>query len=152
MPPRTGGIAGPFEAWLAHRSLATLALRLDRQCANALGVAEALRGAPGVSHVRYPGLPDDPGHAVAARQMRRFGPVVTFELADRETAERFLAAARLVHEATSFGGVHSSAERRGRWGGDDVAEGLIRFSAGIEDTADLVADVRAALGAATGPG
>ena len=111
----------------------------------------AARGT-GASQVRYPGLPDDPGHAVAARQMRRFGPVVTFELPEREAAERFLAAARLVHEATSFGGVHSSAERRGRWGGDDVAEGLIRFSAGIEDTADLVADVRAALAAATGPG
>ena len=148
---RTGGIVGPFEAWLAHRSLATLALRLDRQCANALAVAELLHGAPAVSQVRYPGLPHDPGHAVAARQMRRFGPIVSFELDDRAAAERFLASARLVHEASSFGGVHSSAERRGRWGGDDVAEGLIRFSAGIEDTADLVADVRSAL-AATAPG
>ena len=144
---RTGGVAGPFEAWLAHRSLATLALRLDRQCANAQAVAEALRDQPGVAGVRYPGLPDHPGHAIAARQMRRFGPIVTFELADRDAAQRFLAAARLVHEATSFGGVHSTAERRARWGGDDVAEGLVRFSAGVEDTADLVADVCSALAA-----
>jgi cystathionine gamma-lyase len=75
--------------------------------------------------------------------------VLTFTLADRAVAQRFLAAATLVAEATSFGGVHASAERRGRWGTDDVPEGLIRFSTGIEDAADLVADVRAALERAT---
>jgi cystathionine gamma-lyase len=138
-----GAIPGPMEAWLAHRSLATLQLRLDRQDANALALAEALRGR--VSGLRYPGLPDDPGHKVAARQMRRFGCVVSFTLPGEEAAEEFLGALRLVMQATSFGSVHSSAERRGRWGGDAVEPGFIRFSVGIEDTADLVADVLRAL-------
>ncbi|PKV86780.1 cystathionine gamma-lyase [Streptomyces sp. TLI_146] len=140
-----GAIPGPMEAWLAHRSLATLQLRADRQSANALAVAEALLDRPEVSGVRHPGLPSDPAHRQAAAQMRRFGCVVSFDLPDRAYAERFLAALRLVDDATSFGGVRSTAERRGRWGGDKVAEGFIRFSAGAEDTADLVADVRRAL-------
>jgi cystathionine gamma-lyase len=140
-----GAIPGPMEAWLAHRSLATLQLRLQRQDANALAVAEALRDRPEVSALRYPGLPGDPSHEVAARQMRRFGCVVSFTLRDEASAERFLGSLRLVMQATSFGSVHSSAERRGRWGGDAVEPGFIRFSAGIEDTADLVADVLQAL-------
>lgn len=140
-----GAIPGPMEAWLAHRSLATLQLRADRQSANALAVAEALLDRPEVRGVRHPGLPSDPAHRQAAAQMRRFGCVVSFDLPDRAYAERFLAALRLVDDATSFGGVRSTAERRGRWGGDKVAEGFIRFSAGAEDTADLVADVRRAL-------
>ncbi|GAA1798591.1 cystathionine gamma-lyase [Actinomadura chokoriensis] len=138
-----GAVPGPMEAWLAHRSLATLQLRLDRQAANAMALAEALRGR--VSGLRYPGLPDDPGHEIAVRQMRRFGCVVSFTLPDEEAAETFLGSLRLVMQATSFGSVHSSAERRGRWGGDAVEPGFIRFSAGIEDTADLVADVLQAL-------
>jgi cystathionine gamma-lyase len=140
-----GAIPGPMEAWLAHRSLATLQLRLQRQDANALAVAEALRDRPEVSALRYPGLPGDPSHEVAARQMRRFGCVVSFTLRDEASAERFLGSLRLVMQATSFGSVHSSAERRGRWGGDAVEPGFIRFSAGIEDTADLVGDVLQAL-------
>ncbi|PJE99452.1 cystathionine gamma-lyase [Streptomyces carminius] len=145
-----GAIPGPMESWLAHRSLATLELRTARQAANALAVAEALREHPGVSDVRHPGLPDDPAHEAAARQMRRFGCVVSFTLPDKGFAERFLAALRLVGEATSFGGVRSTAERRGRWGGDAVPEGFVRLSVGVEDAADLVADVRAALERATG--
>ncbi|MFJ3663491.1 cystathionine gamma-lyase [Streptomyces sp. NPDC090119] len=140
-----GAIPGPMEAWLAHRSIATLPLRVDRQNATALAVAEALRGRPEVSGLRYPGLPDDPSHAVAARQMRRFGCVVSFTLPTRERAERFLEALRLVEDATSFGGVRSTAERRGRWGGDAVPEGFIRMSVGAEDADDLVADVLRAL-------
>ncbi|MFF1479469.1 cystathionine gamma-lyase [Streptomyces sp. NPDC058301] len=147
-----GAIPGPMEAWLAHRSLATLQLRADRQSANALAVAEALLERPEVSGVRHPGLPSDPAHRQAAAQMRRFGCVVSFDLPDRAYAERFLAALRLVDDATSFGGVRSTAERRGRWGGDKVAEGFIRFSAGAEDTADLVADVRRALNEASAAG
>lgn len=143
-----GAIPGPMEAWLAHRSLATLQLRIDRQCATALELARVLAGHPDVTGLRHPGLPDDPSHAVAARQMRRFGSVVSFELADRARAERFLEELRLVDDATSFGGVRSSAERRGRWGGDAVAEGFIRFSVGAEDPADLIADVLRALDAA----
>ncbi|UCA47782.1 cystathionine gamma-lyase [Streptomyces sp. WA6-1-16] len=143
-----GAIPGPMEAWLAHRSLSTLQLRIDRQCTTALALAEALAKRAEVTGLRYPGLPTDPSYAVATRQMRRFGSVVSFELADRDTAERFLTALRLVDDATSFGGVRSTAERRGRWGGDAVAEGFIRFSVGAEDREDLLADVEQALDAA----
>ncbi|MFE6127123.1 cystathionine gamma-lyase [Streptomyces sp. NPDC056437] len=140
-----GAIPGPMEAWLAHRSLATLQLRSERQCANAMAIAEALGGRADVTGLRYPGLPTDPSHKIASQQMRRFGSVVSFVLPDREHAERFLDALRLVDDATSFGGVRSSAERRGRWGGDAVPEGFIRLSAGAEDEDDLVADVLRAL-------
>jgi cystathionine gamma-lyase len=129
----TGAIPGPFETWLAHRSLATVAIRLERAEANAGAVAGALQARPEVSGVRWPGM----------------GPVLVFTLPSADAAQRFLASSRLVAEATSFGGVHSSAERRARWGTDDVAPGFIRFSAGIEDTADLVSDVLAALDAST---
>jgi cystathionine gamma-lyase len=124
---RTGSILGPFEAWLAHRSLATLGLRLERQQANARALVEALEGR--VTHVRWPGL----------------GPVISFALPTADAAQAFLDACELVSEATSFGGVHSTAERRARWGTDDVPEGFIRFSAGIEDTEDLVRDVLQAI-------
>jgi cystathionine gamma-lyase len=134
-----------MEAWLAHRSLATLHLRIDRQCASALALAKALDARAEVTGLRYPGLPDDPSHAVASRQMRRFGSVVSFVLPDRAWAERFLDGLRLVDDATSFGGVRSTAERRGRWGGDSVPEGFIRFSVGAEDPEDLIADVLRAL-------
>ncbi|HEV2813087.1 MAG TPA: PLP-dependent transferase [Solirubrobacteraceae bacterium] len=140
----TGAIPGPFEAWLAHRSLATLGVRLERQCANALAIALAVsaRGIPTL----YPGLPSHPGHDVAVAQMGGlYGPVVSFVLAGAEEAQRFLSSCSLVAEATSFGGVHSSAERRARWGIEPVAEGFVRLSAGVEDTDDLVADVLGAL-------
>ncbi|NNN32671.1 cystathionine gamma-lyase [Streptomyces sp. S3(2020)] len=140
-----GAIPGPMEAWLAHRSIATLQLRVDRQNATALVLAEALKGRPDVTGLRYPGLPDDPSHKVASQQMRRYGCVVSFTLASRERADRFLDALRLVDDATSFGGVRSTAERRGRWGGDAVPDGFVRFSVGAEDPEDLVADVLRAL-------
>ncbi|MGW2179710.1 cystathionine gamma-lyase [Streptomyces sp. NPDC001732] len=140
-----GAIPGPMEAWLAHRSLATLELRIDRQCATALTLAEALGRRPEVTGLRYPGLPSDPSYPKAVRQMRRFGQVVSFVLPDREHAERFLTELRLVDDATSFGGVRSTAERRGRWGGDAVPEGFVRFSVGAENPEDLVADVERAL-------
>lgn len=145
-----GAIPGPMEAWLAHRSLATLELRVDRQCANALALAEALAGRREVTGLRYPGLPEDPSHPVAVRQMRRFGSVVSFVLPDRERAERFLSELRLADDATSFGGVRSTAERRARWGGDAVPEGFVRFSVGAENAQDLVADVERALDVALG--
>ena len=135
-----GAIAGPFEAWLLHRSLATLALRLERQSANALALADFLRGRSDVSDVRHPGR-----HATAARQMRLAGPLVGFTLDGAERAQRFLGGLELVAEATSFGGVHSTAERRARWGTDAVADGFIRFSAGCEDIDDLLDDVKQAL-------
>ncbi|MFF4848302.1 cystathionine gamma-lyase [Streptomyces sp. NPDC001194] len=140
-----GAIPGPMEAWLAHRSLATIQLRAQRQWTNALAVAEALSDHKDVTGLRYPGLPADPSHKTAARQMRGFGSVVSFTLPDRAHAERFMAALHLVEDATSFGGVRSTAERRRRWGGDPVPEGFIRLSAGAEDTDDLVTDVLRAL-------
>jgi len=140
-----GSVPGPFEVWLAHRSLATLALRLERGSANALALAELLSARDDVIDVRYPGLPGDPGHEIARRQMLGWGTIVAFDVGSRERAERFLADCELVTEASSFGGVLTTAERRGRWGGDDVTEGFIRLSAGCEETADLVADVERAL-------
>lgn len=145
---RAGAVLGPFEAWLAHRSLATLDVRLRRQCASALALAQTLAARVGddLVAVRYPGLPDDPAHALAARQMRSFGTVLTFDLGDdAERARELLRRCELVIEATSFGSVHTMAERRARWGTDPVTEGLIRLSVGIEDVEDLRADLIQAL-------
>lgn len=144
---RMGSIPGPMEVWLAHRSLGTLSVRLKQQCASALDVAGFLKAHRKVSRVRYPGLPSDPSFATAVRQMQMFGPVIGFELADRAAVERFFAASRLVSEATSFGGIHTSAERRLRWGADAVGEGFVRLSIGIEDVRDLLDDFAAALDA-----
>ena len=91
--------------------------------------------------MRYPGLPQDPAYAIASRQMKKYGPVVSFVLEGEGQAERFLAACRLILQATSFGGVHTTAERRARWGGDAIPEGFIRLSAGCEDTQDLLDDM-----------
>ena len=144
-----GAVPGPMEVWLAHRSLSTLDLRLERQSANALAIAEYLNSRADVRGVRYPGLPSDPAFTVASRQMQRYGPVVNLTLADRECAERFLDACDLITESTSFGGVHTTAERRARWGGDAVPEGFIRLSAGCEDVRDLIDDVTQALDCAS---
>jgi cystathionine gamma-lyase len=142
-----GAIPGPFEVWLAHRSLPTLAIRLERACDNALAIARLLAARDDVEGVRYPGLPGDPGHEVARRQMSGYGMVVSFDVGSAGRAERFLKAAQLVTDATSFGSVHTVAERRARWGGDAVPQGFIRLSAGCEDTADLLADLERALDA-----
>ncbi len=142
-----GAIPGPTEVWLAHRSLLTLDVRLERQCKNALAIARFLAARPEVESVRYPGLPADPAHLIAARQMHYFGPVVSFVLPDRASAEKFLAACQLVYEATSFGSVYTSAERRARWGGDAIPAGFIRLSVGCEDESDLIADLAQALDA-----
>jgi cystathionine gamma-lyase len=141
----TGAIPGPFEAWLAHRSLPTLDVRLERACSTAQALAERLAGREDLEAIRYPGLLSDPAHEIASRQMSRFGTIVCFTLPSGQQAEDFLAACRLVNESTSFGGVHTSAERRARWGGDDIAEGFIRLSVGCEDAHDVIADVEQAL-------
>ena len=141
----TGGVAGPFETWLAHRSLATLDVRLHRASASAQRLAEALAARGDVADVRYPGLAHHPQHALAARQLGgRFGTVLAFTLPDEGRAQAFLAACELVVEATSFGGTHTTAERRARWG-DVVPEGFVRLSVGLEDADELVADVSRAL-------
>lgn len=128
----TGAIPGPMETWLAHRSLATLGVRVERQEATAAAVAELLRGRGDVADVRWPGV----------------GAVVCFTLPDAAAVARFFAGSDLIIEATSFGGVHTSGERRVRWGADDIAEGFVRFSCGIEDTADVLGEVGRALDAA----
>lgn len=143
-----GAIPGPMEVWLAHRSLATLPLRLARQCDTALQLANRLAHHPAVVGVRYPGLPTHEGHAIAAKQMAAFGSVLSFDLGSQAAAEAFFGALTLVRESTSFGGVHSSAERRARWGGDAVGPGFIRFSTGCEHPGDLIGDVLQALDAA----
>jgi cystathionine gamma-lyase len=140
-----GAIPGPMEVWLAHRSLPTLPLRVPRQCASAMRLAEALANRPDVAAVYYPGLTTHPGHDVAARQMRAFGTIVSFDLGTRARAEAFLQGLALVREATSFGGVHSMAERRARWGGDAISEGFVRFSVGCEAAGDILDDVEQAL-------
>ncbi len=147
---RTGCIPGPMEVWLAHRALATAQLRLERMGENALALARFLCDRAPVRGVRYPGLEGDPSHAIAARQMQWFGPIVSFELPNRLAAERFLSACTLVTEATSFGSVHTTAERRARWGGDVVPDGFIRMSAGCEHIDDLILDLTHALEIAAG--
>ncbi|MGY1803559.1 cystathionine gamma-lyase [Blastococcus sp. SYSU D00922] len=144
---RTGSTPGPFEAWLGHRSMSTLDLRLTRQAANAAAVAEVLAASPAVGGVRWPWRPEDPSHALATAQMLRPNGVVSAELADEAAVARLLAGTRLWTAATSFGGVHSTIDRRAQWGGDAVAPGFVRLSCGIEDTADLVADLSVALAA-----
>jgi cystathionine gamma-lyase len=142
----TGSIPGAFDAWLAHRSLFTLDLRLARQSANAAAVVEALAGRADVTALRWPGRPGDPAYDVASRQLRRIPGIVGFDLGSADRVARFLASSRLVAAATSFGGVHTSADRREQWG-DDTAPGFVRLSCGIEDAADLVADIIGALDA-----
>ncbi|MCT7659218.1 cystathionine gamma-lyase [Mycobacterium deserti] len=140
-----GPILGAFEAWLVLRSLGSAGLRFERQCLNAQALAVMLRAHPAVRSVRYPGLPDDPSHRVATSQMKRFGGVLAVELQDAAAVHELVARSELLIASTSFGGMHSSVDRRARWG-DPVSDGFARISAGIEDTDDLVADVEQALG------
>ena len=140
-----GAIPGPMEVWLAHRSLPTLPVRVSRQCDSAMRLAQTLAGRSDMTAVYYPGLPSHPGHEIAARQMRAFGTIVSFDVGSRARAERFLGALALVRQATSFGGVHSMAERRARWAGDAIGEGFIRFSVGCEAVEDILSDVTQAL-------
>ena len=139
-----GPILGALEAWMLLRSVGSFGLRFDRQCQNALALATALASHPAVRCVRYPGLPDDRSHPVAVNQMRRFGGLVSVELADADAVHALVHRSELLVAATSFGGIHTSVDRRARWG-DAVPDGFARISAGLEDTDDLVADVVAAL-------
>ena len=145
----TGSIAGPFEAWLALRGVRTLPVRFARQQATAGELARRLAGHPAVSRVRYPGLPDDPGHAVAARTMRGFGAMVAIDLPDADAARALTERVALWVPATSLGGVESLIERRRRIPSepDTVPEGLVRLSVGLEDVDDLWDDLSSALDA-----
>lgn len=140
-----GPILGPFEAWLLVRSIGSAGLRIERQNQNALALASMLEKHPAVRSVRYPGLPSDPAHPAASRQMEKFGGLVSVELADAATVDRLVQRSRLMVAATSFGGIHTSVDRRARWG-DPVSPGFARISLGIEDTDDILADFAHALG------
>jgi cystathionine gamma-lyase len=139
-----GPVLGAFEAWLVLRGLGTAGLRFERQCHNAQAVAAMLRGHPTVRRVRYPGLTDDPAHPLAAAQMRRFGGLISVELSDAAAVHALVQRSELLIATTSFGGIHTSVDRRARWG-DPVGEGFARITLGIEDTDDLLADVKHAL-------
>jgi cystathionine gamma-synthase len=143
---RWGAIPGPFESWLALRGLRTLAVRLERAQATAALLAERLERHPAVFRVRYPGLAGHPGHDLARRQMDGPGAMLSFELADAATADRFLDALELATVATSLGGVETLLERRSRRRGEEqLPPGLVRVSVGLEDGEDLWADLGAAL-------
>lgn len=140
----SGAVPGSFEAWLVHRGIETLEVRLDRMCTSAGVVAQRLADHPAVANVRYPGLSQDLSYAIAKRQMAGFGFLIGFELPDAARAERFLTECPLVAQATSFGSTHSSAERRVRWG-DAVPQGFIRLSVGLEPVEALWAAIDTAL-------
>jgi cystathionine beta-lyase/cystathionine gamma-synthase len=143
-----GGIPGPFESWLVLRGLRTLALRAERQSENALALARHLATHPRVRAVHYPGT-TAATLATAGRQMPRgFGPLLSFEVdGTAADADAVVAASRLILPATSFGGVESAWERRGRWASETAPESLIRLSAGIEPAADLLTDLDRSLAA-----
>lgn len=139
-----GSIPGPAEAALVHRGLETVDVRLARMCETAGVIARRLSAHNRVTNVRYPGLENDPSHEVAARQMRAFGFLIGFELESEAAANHFLESCKGIVNATSFGSVHTSAERRARWG-DDVAPGYIRLSVGVEPCDALWGGIEAAL-------
>lgn len=127
----SGAVLGPFEAWLLHRGLETLELRLERMCTSAQTIAERLASHPASRGLRYPGLPGDASHGAVGGQMANGGFLIGLTLDSAGLAERFLSACPYLAQSTSFGATHSSAERRARWG-DAVPEGFIRLSVGVE--------------------
>jgi len=146
----TGSVLAPFDCWLLRRSLSTLALRVERQCTNALTIALSLARHPAVAHTLYPGLPRHPGHATAVRQMKGgFGAMISIRVhGGRERAMRVAAGTRLFRRATSLGGVESLIEHRAsiEGPGSTTPEDLLRLSIGIEDGDDLCRDLARALG------
>jgi cystathionine gamma-synthase len=148
-----GAVSGPFDAWLTVRGIKTLAIRMERHSSNAQAIAEALVGHPALEAVHYPGLPDHPGHDIAARQMLNFGGMLSVSLKGGAAAARtFAESTELFQLAESLGGVESligypsemtHASVRGT--ALEVPENVVRLSVGIEDVDDLVADVLDAL-------
>jgi cystathionine gamma-lyase len=150
-----GAVLGPLDCYLVHRGVKTLAVRMERHCANALELARALEGAPGIRRVIYPGLASHSGHAVAARQMRHFGGMVTVEIeGGLSEARRFCSALRVFALAESLGGVeslcahpasmtHATLPRDLRLA-RGITDNLVRLSTGLEHVADLIEDVRQA--------
>jgi cystathionine gamma-synthase len=148
-----GAVPGPLDVWLALRGLKTLAVRMERHSQNARAVAEFLREHPAVKQVFYPGLPDHPGHEIAARQMRDFSGMVSFTMrGDADAALEVARSTRIFQLAESLGGVESLIEHPGQMThasvagtGAEVEDTLLRLSVGIENEADLVADLKQAL-------
>jgi cystathionine gamma-synthase len=149
-----GAVAGPFDSWLVLRGIKTLGVRMDRHQANAARIAEFLLGHPAVASVLYPGLPDHPGHEIAAKQMSGFGGMLSFRLrGGEEQALKVCERAQVFTLAESLGGVESLIEHPGRMthasaAGSplEVPADLVRLSVGIEDAEDLLADLEQALG------
>jgi cystathionine gamma-synthase len=147
-----GAVAGPFDAWLTLRGIKTLGVRMDRHSANATRIAEMLQRHPRVASVLYPGLPDHPGHEVAAKQMRQFGGMISFRMQTEAEAVRVCESTKLFILGESLGGVESLIEHPGRMTHASVAGSalevpadLIRLSVGIEDVNDLIHDLEIAL-------
>jgi len=147
-----GAVPGPFDAWLTLRGVKTLAVRMERHCDNAERLVAALVGHPAVERVLYPGLPEHPGHEVAAKQMRRFGGMVSIVLRDEQSALELCARTKLFTLAESLGGVESLIEHPGRMthmsvvgSALEVPAELVRLSVGIEDADDLIDDLLSAL-------
>ncbi|GAA0987458.1 cystathionine gamma-synthase [Acrocarpospora macrocephala] len=149
-----GAVAGPFDAWLTLRGLKTLAVRMDRHCDNAERIVDLLLAHRKVTEVLYPGLPGHPGHEIAAKQMKRFGGMISFRVAGGEAAAvEVCNRARLFTLGESLGGVESLIEHPGRMTHASVAGSalevpadLVRLSVGIETVDDLLADLSQALG------
>jgi cystathionine gamma-synthase len=149
-----GAVCGPFDAWLTLRGVKTLAVRMDRHCDNAERIVEYLSVHPAVAQVYYPGLPEHPGHEVAAKQMRRFGGMVSFAAAGGEAAAiEICNRAKLFTLGESLGGVESLIEHPGLMthasaSGSplEVPADLVRLSVGVETVDDLLADLDRALG------
>jgi cystathionine gamma-synthase len=147
-----GAVPGPFDCWLVLRGLKTLAVRMRRHCENAQAVAGYLSEHPRVQQVLYPGLPAHPGHAIAARQMRNFGGMVSILLESEEEAVALCASTKIFQLAESLGGVESLIEHPARMTHASTAEApfaaprnLVRLSVGIESAEDLVEDLESAL-------
>ncbi|GAA1732557.1 cystathionine gamma-synthase [Aeromicrobium alkaliterrae] len=148
-----GAVAGPFDAYLTLRGAKTLAVRMEQHCTNAEAVVDDLTRHPAISQVLYPGLPDHPGHEVAARQMRRFGGMISIRLAGgREAALDLCRRVELFTLAESLGGIESLIEHPGAMthastagSALEVPDDLVRLSVGIEDVVDLLADLDQAL-------
>jgi cystathionine gamma-synthase len=143
-----GAVLSPFDSWLALRGLETLVPRVRLHCENARKVAEFLSTHPGVARVYYPGLPNDPGHAIASRQMKDFGGMLSFEVhGGRPEAFAMIARLKLIVRATSLGGTHSLIEHRASTEGalTRSPESLLRLSVGLENAEDLIADLDQAL-------
>ena len=140
----SGSIPGPFECWQVFRGLETLEVRFGRMCSSASEIAGRLAEHPAVQSVRYPGLPTDPSHGIAKRQMSCYGSMLNLTLKDAVSAERFINECKLIQPSTSFGGVRTCAERRERWG-DAVDPGFVRLSIGIEPLEPLWSAISATL-------